>query len=88
LGARTGLTGVASGLSGILFPHLTGVPVDRFSYAPVFFMAGLVPMIGAAIPRSTTGTSGTTGTSHPFQRNLAIDDSFHVPVVLNRRTSR
>jgi ACS family hexuronate transporter-like MFS transporter len=42
----TGLTGVASGLSGILFPYLTGVIVDKFSYLPVFFMAALMPMIG------------------------------------------
>jgi hypothetical protein len=28
----TGLTGVASGLSGILFLYLTGLIVDRFSY--------------------------------------------------------
>jgi ACS family hexuronate transporter-like MFS transporter len=45
----TGLTGVASGLSGILFPYLTGVIVDRFSYSPVFFMAALMPMIGVLI---------------------------------------
>lgn len=42
----TGLTGVASGLSGIFFPYLTGVLVDRFSYLPVFFMAALMPLMG------------------------------------------
>jgi ACS family hexuronate transporter-like MFS transporter len=45
----TGLTGVASGLSGIFFPYLTGVIVDRFSYLPVFFMAALMPLVGVAI---------------------------------------
>jgi ACS family hexuronate transporter-like MFS transporter len=45
----TGLTGVASGLSGILFPYLTGVLVDRFSYLPVFFMAALMPLVGVLI---------------------------------------
>jgi ACS family hexuronate transporter-like MFS transporter len=45
----TGLTGVASGISGILFPYLTGVLVDRFSYRPVFFMAALMPLVGVAI---------------------------------------
>jgi MFS family permease len=45
----TGLTGVASGLSGILFPYLTGLIVDRFSYLPVFFMASLMPLIGVLI---------------------------------------
>jgi len=42
----TGLTGVASGLSGIFFPYLTGVLVDRYSYLPVFFMAAVMPLIG------------------------------------------
>ena len=45
----TGLTGVAGGVSGILFPYLTGVIVDRFGYQPVFFMAALMPMIGILI---------------------------------------
>jgi MFS transporter, ACS family, hexuronate transporter len=45
----TGLTGVASGISGILFPYLTGVIVDRFSYLPVFFMAALMPLAGVLI---------------------------------------
>jgi ACS family hexuronate transporter-like MFS transporter len=45
----TGLTGVASGLSGILFPYLTGLIVDRFSYSPVFLMASLMPLVGILI---------------------------------------
>jgi ACS family hexuronate transporter-like MFS transporter len=45
----TGLTGVASGLSGILFPILTGAIVDRVSYLPVFFMAALMPAVGILI---------------------------------------
>jgi ACS family hexuronate transporter-like MFS transporter len=45
----TGLTGVASGLSGILFPYLTGLIVDRFSYFPVFVMASLMPLAGVLI---------------------------------------
>ena len=51
----TGLTGVASGLSGILFPYLTGVIVDRYSYVPVFFMAALMPLIGVGILFFTVG---------------------------------
>ena len=46
LGHVTGLTGVASGLSGLLFPLLTGVLVDRFSYTPVFFLVALMPLLG------------------------------------------
>jgi ACS family hexuronate transporter-like MFS transporter len=64
----TGLTGVASGLSGILFPYLTGVIVDRYSYLPVFFMAALMPLVGVSILILTVGghrpvafASGGTG---------------------------
>jgi ACS family hexuronate transporter-like MFS transporter len=51
----TGLTGVASGLSGILFPYLTGLIVDRFSYSPIFIMASLMPMVGVLILSMTLG---------------------------------
>jgi MFS transporter, ACS family, hexuronate transporter len=51
----TGLTGVASGLSGILFPYVTGLIVDRFSYLPVFLMAAAMPMIGILILFATIG---------------------------------
>jgi MFS transporter, ACS family, hexuronate transporter len=46
VGRVTGFSGVASGLSGLLFPLLTGVLVDRFSYAPVFFLVALMPLAG------------------------------------------
>lgn len=46
LGRVTGFSGVAAGLSGLLFPLLTGALVDRFSYAPVFFLVALMPLIG------------------------------------------
>jgi ACS family hexuronate transporter-like MFS transporter len=46
VGRATGLTGVAGGLSGLLFPLLTGWIVDRGSYAPVFMMVGVMPLIG------------------------------------------
>jgi len=49
VGRATGLTGVAGGLSGLLFPLLTGYLVDRVSYAPVFVMIGFMPLIGAAL---------------------------------------
>lgn len=42
----TGLTGVAGSVSGMLFPWLTGVIVDRASYTPVFLMASLMPLAG------------------------------------------
>jgi hypothetical protein len=40
---------LASSLSGIPFPYLTGLIVDRFSYMPVFFMASLMPLVGILI---------------------------------------
>ncbi|MCX6552147.1 MAG: MFS transporter [Acidobacteria bacterium] len=45
----TGLTGIASGLSGMLFPLLTGILVDRISYTPVFAMASLMPAAGLLV---------------------------------------
>jgi ACS family hexuronate transporter-like MFS transporter len=46
VGRATGLTGVASGLSGLLFPLLTGIVVDHHSYASVFLMIAFMPLIG------------------------------------------
>jgi len=48
VGRVTGFTGVAAGLSGLLFPLLTGILVDRFSYAPVFFLVAFMPLAGTA----------------------------------------
>ncbi len=47
IGRVTGMTGVAGGLGGILFPLLTGYVVDHYSYAPAFLLAALMPMAGA-----------------------------------------
>jgi ACS family hexuronate transporter-like MFS transporter len=46
LGRVTGFSGVAGGLSGLIFPLLTGVQVQNFSYAPVFFLVALMPLVG------------------------------------------
>jgi len=46
VGRAAGLMGIAGGLSGMLFPLLTGVLVDRISYTPVFLMVGLMPLLG------------------------------------------
>jgi ACS family hexuronate transporter-like MFS transporter len=51
----TGLTGVAGGISGIFFPWLTGAIVDRTGYAPIFFMAALMPLIGVLVLLGTLG---------------------------------
>jgi MFS transporter, ACS family, hexuronate transporter len=44
----TALTGIAGGLSGTLFPLLTGWLVDKVSFKPVFFIAALMPAAGVA----------------------------------------
>src|ERR1700728_1225151 len=49
VGRATGLTGVAGGLSGLLFPILTGVLVDRVSYTPVFLFVAFMPLVGTAL---------------------------------------
>jgi ACS family hexuronate transporter-like MFS transporter len=46
VGRAAGLMGIAGGLSGMLFPLLTGVLVDKISYTPVFLMVGLMPLLG------------------------------------------
>lgn len=45
IGCATGLTDVPGGFSGLLFPLLTGVLVDRVSYRPVFLMVAFMPLI-------------------------------------------
>ena len=49
IGRATGLTGVAGGLSGLLFPLLTGVLVDHVSYTPVFVMVAIMPLVGTIL---------------------------------------
>lgn len=49
VGKATGLTGVAGGLSGMLFPLLTGILVDKISYKPVFALVGMMPLIGTIL---------------------------------------
>ena len=49
IGRATGLTGVAGGLSGLLFPLLTGILVDHVSYTPVFVMVAIMPLVGTIL---------------------------------------
>jgi MFS transporter, ACS family, aldohexuronate transporter len=44
----TGLSGLAAGLVGTLFTIVVGILVDRFSYAPAFLIAGLMPLFATA----------------------------------------
>ncbi len=45
VGSITGLSGLASGLSGTLFTLVVGTLVDRFSYVPAFMVAGTAPIL-------------------------------------------
>jgi ACS family hexuronate transporter-like MFS transporter len=47
VGRVTALTGISGGMSGMLFPLLSGYLVDRVSYLPVFAMAAFLPLAGA-----------------------------------------
>ncbi len=44
-----GLASMGSGFGGMVFTLITGWVVDHYSYTPVFFIFGLVPLISAAI---------------------------------------
>lgn len=43
-----GVASMGSGLGGMVFALVTGWLVDRFSYLPVFFLFGLLPLVGLA----------------------------------------
>jgi len=44
----TGLSGLAAGLVSTAFTFAVGILVDRFSYKPVFLVAGLMPLLATA----------------------------------------
>jgi ACS family hexuronate transporter-like MFS transporter len=45
VGTVTGLSGLAAGLMGAAFTLAVGFLVDRFSYEPAFWVAGLLPVL-------------------------------------------
>jgi len=49
VGRVTALTGIANGLTGMLFPLLTGYLVDKISYAPVFLLASFMPLAACGV---------------------------------------
>jgi MFS transporter, ACS family, hexuronate transporter len=61
----TGLSGLAAGLAGTVFTLAVGVLVDRFSYAPAFLAAGLLPLFATAslflLVRGPGGEPGIPG---------------------------
>jgi ACS family hexuronate transporter-like MFS transporter len=44
----TGFSGFAAGMAGVAFTYLVGITVDRFSYAPAFLIAALLPLAATA----------------------------------------
>ncbi|MDE3164917.1 MAG: MFS transporter [Acidobacteriota bacterium] len=44
-----GLGGMGAGIGAMLFTQTTGFVVDRFSYSPVLFAAGALPLAGTAL---------------------------------------
>jgi len=46
---------MGAGFGGMLFSAITGWVVDHYSYTPVFFGFGLMPLICAAIVWTLTG---------------------------------
>jgi ACS family hexuronate transporter-like MFS transporter len=46
VGRAAGLMGIAGDLSGALFPLLTGILIDHFSYTPVFALVAVMPLAG------------------------------------------
>ena len=49
VGLVTGMTGIGAGLGGMIYTLLVGWMVDRFGYAPVFVLSGVLPLIAAAL---------------------------------------
>jgi MFS transporter, ACS family, hexuronate transporter len=48
-GSVAGMAGTGAGLGGVAFTWIIGAVVDRFSYTPIFLMAGLMPLVALAI---------------------------------------
>ena len=59
VGSIWGLASMGAGFGGMVFSLITGWVVDHYSYVPVFFGFGLIPLIAATIvwtlPERVTG---------------------------------
>ena len=49
VGRVTALTGIAQGITGMIFQYATGAVVDRYSFVPVFALAALTPAVGCLL---------------------------------------
>jgi MFS transporter, ACS family, hexuronate transporter len=59
-GTVSGLSGTGAGLGGIFSAWLIGVVVDRFSYTPIFVVAGLMPLVALAVVQLLVPQISTT----------------------------
>lgn len=57
LGSIWGLASTGAGFGGMLFSLITGWAIARFSYVPVFFGFGVMPLVSAAILLTITTRS-------------------------------
>ena len=48
-GSVSGFSGTGAGIGGMAFTWLVGTMVDRFSYTPIFILAGLMPMVALLV---------------------------------------
>ena len=48
-GSVAGMAGTGAGLGGLAFTFVIGIVVDRFSYTPIFLMAGLMPIVALGV---------------------------------------
>ena len=49
VGSVYGLARMGSGFGGMSFTLITGWAIDHYSYTPVFFGFGIMPLVGALI---------------------------------------
>ena len=59
VGSIWGLASMGSGFGGMVFALLTGWLVDHYSYRPVFFLFGLIPLLATAILWHALGPLGS-----------------------------
>lgn len=65
LGSIWGLASTGSGFGGMLFSLITGWAISRFSYVPVFFGFGLMPLVCVTILLTITTRSKASWTKQP-----------------------
>ncbi len=63
-----GLASMGSGFGGMVFTLITGLMVEHYSYTPVFFMFGAMPLICAAILWTLTRTEAVLPAASRQQR--------------------